>query len=107
MKKHTEIGYNIASASNELSTIAEYILSHHERWDGKGYPQGLKGNEIPKLARIVSIADTYDAMTSERPYKTARRHSEAIAEILRCSGTQFDPQIVEAFYKIFTMKDVA
>jgi diguanylate cyclase (GGDEF) domain len=101
MKRHSEIGYNIASASNELSTIAEYILSHHERWDGKGYPQGLKGSEIPKLSRIVSIVDTYDAITNERPYKVALSHSEALQEIKRCSGTQFDPDIAETFYHLF------
>ena len=104
MKKHSEIGYNIASASNDLSVIAECILSHHERWDGLGYPQGLKGREIPKLSRIVAIADTYDAITNERPYKKALSHEKAIIEIERCSGTQFDPEIVKAFYKIFLTK---
>ena len=77
--------------------IAKYILSVHERWDGKGYPQGLKGNSIPKLSRIVAIIDVYDAMTSGRPYKKAMKHNEATKEILRCSGTQFDPFMAELF----------
>jgi len=97
MKRHSEIGYHIAAASNELSSIAEFILSHHERWDGSGYPQGLKGNETPKLARIVAVVDAYDVITSERPYKPALSHDKAIKEIRRCSGTQFEPDIAEAF----------
>lgn len=97
MKKHSEIGYHIAAASNELSSIAEFILTHHERWDGSGYPQGLKGSEIPKLARIVTVVDTYDVITSERPYKKAMSHDDALREILRCSGSQFEPSIAEVF----------
>lgn len=100
MKKHAEIGYRIAHSSQELSHIAEYILSHHERWDGHGYPRGLKGAEIPKLSRIISIVDAYDVMTHTGPYKGAMSHEEAIEEILRCSGKQFDPQIANVFVTV-------
>jgi PAS domain S-box/diguanylate cyclase (GGDEF) domain len=100
MKKHPEIGYRIAQSTQELSHIADNILSHHERWDGTGYPQGLKSYEIPKLSRIISIVDAYDVMTHGRPYKNAVPHSEALEEISRCSGSQFDPEIVEIFLKL-------
>lgn len=103
MKKHSELGFQIASASAELSNIAEYILSHHERWDGKGYPQGLKGSEIPMLSRIIAVVDTYDVITNERPYKIAMSHEEAVKEIVRCSGTQFDPGMVSLFCEIFPL----
>jgi HD-GYP domain-containing protein (c-di-GMP phosphodiesterase class II) len=97
MKKHPEIGFRIAQSTNELCHIAEYILGHHERWDGRGYPQGLKGKDIPKLSRIIAIIDSYDAMTSARSYKEAISKSEAIEEIKRCAGTQFDPKLAESF----------
>jgi len=102
MQKHPEIGFRIAQASHELSHIAEYILTHHERWDGNGYPQGLKGTQIPKLSRIISIADAYDAMTNSRPYKQPINHEEALEEIKRCAGTQFDPEIVDVFVKVLS-----
>ena len=70
---------------------------HHERWDGRGYPLGLKGNEIPLIARIISVADTYDAMTSDRAYRRALPHEVAVAEIERCSATQFDPEVAATF----------
>ncbi|NLK73005.1 MAG: PAS domain S-box protein [Clostridiales bacterium] len=101
MKKHSEIGYRIAQATPELSQYADYILSHHERWDGNGYPQKLKENEIPLLSRIVAIADAYDVMTNERAYSKAVTHKEAIKEIKKCAGTQFDPKIVEKFIEIY------
>ncbi|MCX7748947.1 MAG: diguanylate cyclase [Clostridia bacterium] len=98
MKKHCEIGYRIAESTKGLSHISKYILSHHERWDGNGYPQGLKGTEIPKLSRILSIIDAFDVMTHTRPYKkNAFVTQEALNEIKRCSGTQFDPEFVEIF----------
>jgi len=97
MKKHPEKGYRIAMASPEFRHIAEYILCHHERWDGKGYPQGLSGEEIPLLSRILAVVDSYDAMTHDRVYKKAISKEEAIAEIKKSEGAQFDPQIAELF----------
>lgn len=100
MKLHPEKGYRIAVSSPDLSTVADLILRHHERWDGKGYPLGLEKTEIPIECRILSIVDAYDAMTNDRPYCKARSHSEALKEIERCAGTQFDPKIVEEFLKM-------
>ena len=102
MKKHTEIGFRIANSNSELASIAKGILSHHERWDGKGYPMGLEGKKIPITARIVSIIDTYDAMTNDRSYRKACSKEFAIKEILKYSGKQFDPVLVEQFLKIIT-----
>ena len=100
MKTHTEKGYRIASASKELQPMAEYILHHHERWDGKGYPSGLKGEEIPLLSRIITVVDSHDVMVHDRPYHKAMSHEMAVEELLRCSGTQFDPQLVQVFLKV-------
>lgn len=97
IKKHPEIGYRILKSSGEIGCLAEHVLSHHERYDGKGYPAGLKGNEITLPARIVTVADSFDAMTSKRPYKRPMSVGEALEEIKRNSGTQFDPQVVHAF----------
>lgn len=100
IKRHPEIGYQIASSSPELRGIAQLILSHHERWDGEGYPQRLKGEEIPLLARIIAIVDSFDAMTQDRSYHKGVTEEEALEEIKRCAGTQFDPYIVEKFIKM-------
>lgn len=97
MKKHPEIGYRIAKSTPELNMIADYILSHHERWDENGYPNGLKYEEIPLLSRILSVVDAFDAMTVDRIYRKGMTKSEAIEEIRRNSGTQFDPEIVRIF----------
>lgn len=101
MKSHTERGYRIALNSNELTSIADLILKHHERWDGNGYPLGLKGEEIPIECRILAVADSYDAMTNLRPYNKVKTHEDAIEEIKRCSGSQFDPNIVDVFIELF------
>jgi diguanylate cyclase (GGDEF)-like protein/PAS domain S-box-containing protein len=97
MKKHPAIGYRIAMASTELRPIAEYILSHHERWDGTGYPQGLSGENIPLLSRVISVVDAYDAMTNDRLYRDAMTREAAITEISNNSGSQFDPEIAALF----------
>lgn len=97
IKKHSEIGYRILSSSNQTSDLAQDVLTHHERYDGSGYPKGVPGNKLSLTAKILTIADAYDAMTSERPYKAAMSKSEAIAELNRCSAKQFDPYIVDIF----------
>lgn len=97
MKSHTEKGYRIVHASGNLENVAKCVLMHHERYDGRGYPLGLKGEAIPIIARIINIADSYDVMTHARVYKEPISKEEAIEEIKRCSGTQFDPNIAEIF----------
>lgn len=97
IKRHSEIGYRILSTVNELSEIAEYVLLHHEMWDGNGYPKGLKGEEIPIESRIIAIADAYDAMTSERSYRKALSSKFARDELQRNAGTQFDSELVNVF----------
>ena len=100
MRRHPEIGYRIARAIPELMPVAEGILCHHERWDGNGYPQGLSKEMIPLPARILSIADAYDAMTQDRPYSKAISHEAAVEEVKRNAGTQFDPYIVNVFIEV-------
>jgi diguanylate cyclase (GGDEF)-like protein/PAS domain S-box-containing protein len=100
MQKHCEIGYRIAISIKDLYPIANLILRHHERWDGHGYPLGLKGNEIPLECRIISVVDAFDAMTNNRPYRKAMPVRDAVIELGRNSGTQFDPEIVESFIKL-------
>lgn len=101
IKRHPEIGYRILSTSPEYAEIAQDILSHHERYDGKGYPRGLKESNIPIRARIITIADSYDAMVSERPYRKPLTHQQAIDEIKRNLGTQFDPHIGQVFIELY------
>ena len=97
MRRHPDIGYRILSSSNEMLGLADCILAHHERWDGTGYPKGLKGDVIPKVARIIALADSYDAMTRERTYRKTVSEEEAISEIRKNAGTQFDPEIARIF----------
>lgn len=97
MKKHPEIGYRILSTVNELSEMADYVLAHHERWDGNGYPKGLKGKEIPVQSRIIAIADAYDAMISERSYRQALPKEYAVSELVRGADTQFYGEYVDVF----------
>ena len=100
IKKHAENGYKIASSSSEFAVVAKDILYHHERWDGSGYPRGLEGEEIPFLARIISIIDAYDVMTNERPYSPVMSKEKALQEIKDCAGSQFDPELAKRFIEI-------
>jgi HD-GYP domain-containing protein (c-di-GMP phosphodiesterase class II) len=100
IKKHPEIGYRILSTSIEYENIAMDILSHHERYDGKGYPRGIKGNDISLRARIIAIADAYDAMISLRTYRESLSHEQATQELIRCKGSQFDPFLVDVFLSL-------
>lgn len=100
MKRHSEIGYRIAQSLPELAPISDLILKHHERWDGTGYPLNLSGDSIPIEDRILAIADSYDAMTNDRPYRAAMTVESAIVELRRHAGTQFDPCLVKMFIEI-------
>lgn len=101
--RHSEKGYQIIKASPELMYLAEEVLSHHERYDGTGYPRGLKREEIPKLARILAVADAIEAMLSDKPYRKALTMEQIIQELRVNAGTQFDPEVVEASFKILTI----
>jgi diguanylate cyclase (GGDEF)-like protein/putative nucleotidyltransferase with HDIG domain/PAS domain S-box-containing protein len=97
MKSHTEVGYEILRAADEYSELAIHASSHHERWDGKGYPRGLKGEKIPYFSRIICIADSYEAMTADRPYRKKQTVEYATSEIIKFAGTQFDPVLAKVF----------
>lgn len=101
MRTHPVVGAHIVTPIRVLGDAVDVVRFHHERYDGGGYPHGLKGEEIPLVARIFSVADAFDAITSDRPYRAARSPEDALEEILRCSGMQFDPQVVEAFALLF------
>lgn len=100
IKKHSEIGYHILKSTDEYAGLAEIVRYHHERFDGNGYPDRLRADGIPLESRIVALADSYEAMTSNRSYQKSKSKKEALLEIKRCSGTQFDPKIVEVFLKL-------
>jgi two-component system cell cycle response regulator len=100
MRCHTEIGERIVGAAPALADVARAVRSSHERWDGKGYPDGLVGDATPLAARIVCVCDAFDAMIAERPYAAPRPLDEALREVSRCSGAQFDPTVVEAFHAV-------
>ncbi len=99
IERHCKIGYRIARSAPELAPIADMILKHHEWWNGEGYPLQLKGEEIPLLCRIMAIIDAYDALTNDRPYRKAMSHQQAVQELKRCAGTQFDPSLVSKFLR--------
>lgn len=100
LRNHSVTSYSILKAVNEYVGVAEEVLHHHERYDGKGYPKGLKGEDIPLISRILTVADAYEAMTSERPYKEKKSKEEAKNELIKHSGKQFSPEIVEIFIKL-------
>jgi diguanylate cyclase (GGDEF)-like protein len=105
MRQHTLIGQRIIDAAPALHGVGELVRSSHERWDGGGYPDGLAGEEIPLGARIVAVCDAYDAMVSERPYKSAMPVADALLELRRCAGSQFDPAVVEAFALVVSERE--
>lgn len=108
MRRHVELGEQIVERVSYLDGVARQVIaSHHERWDGKGYPRGLAGEEIPLPARIFSVVDSFDAMTNDRPYRRALPIDEALAEIRSGAGTQFDPEIVRAFVPLVEQLDAA
>ncbi|NNU93519.1 diguanylate cyclase [Geobacillus sp. NFOSA3] len=104
VKKHVTWGKEIIAAEKQFDDLIPLVELHHERYDGKGYPYGLKGEEIPKLARILCIIDSFDAMTTERPYQRTKTFEEAVSEIMRCAGTQFDPFYAKLFTKFIQEK---
>jgi putative nucleotidyltransferase with HDIG domain len=104
IQTHPLTGEKILRPLGLLPAEKAIVRHHHEKWDGKGYPDGLRGEEAPLLARIIAVADSYDAMTSNRPYRLARNDRKALDELVRCSGTQFDKDIVEAFKNIYLSK---
>lgn len=101
VREHPHLGYLIMQQIPQMEKVLEAVLHHHERWDGNGYPDGLKGKQIPKLARILAIADAYSAMLADRPYRKALSQQEALQEIQNCAGTQFDPELAELFVDLF------
>jgi diguanylate cyclase (GGDEF)-like protein/PAS domain S-box-containing protein len=97
IQKHSDVGHRITQSAPDLAHISDYILKHHEWWNGNGYPLGLKGNEIPLESRIIAIVDAYESMTSGRPHRPAISKNEALAELNKCAGTQFDPSLIKKF----------
>ncbi|UXF00663.1 metal-dependent phosphohydrolase [Fervidobacterium riparium] len=100
IKKHPVYGHDFLSTSADLRELARYVYHHHERWDGKGYPSGLSGEDIPLISRIIAVADAWDAMRSSRPYRKGLSKEDALKELIEHSGVQFDPNIVRMFVKL-------
>ncbi len=107
IRNHVKVGASMLKALGEMHPIVPLILHHHEAWDGSGYPDGLEGEQIPLMSRILAVADTYDAMTSDRPYRKAVSVGETLDEIKRCSGQSFDPRVVEAFLEVMEEQGIA
>lgn len=107
VRQHASVGASMLKALGQMHPIVPLIKHHHEAWDGSGYPDGLKGERIPLISRIVAVADTYDAMTSDRPYRKAKTNSHAINEIKKCSGTKYDPKVVKAFVEVLEEQSTA
>jgi HD-GYP domain-containing protein (c-di-GMP phosphodiesterase class II) len=106
LHKHPSFGALLASYFNLPAELRIRTQHHHERWDGRGYPHKLGGEDIPLMARIVQVADTYDAMVADRPYRKALSHEVAAAELRKCSGKQFDPRVIEAFLDTYQLKEI-
>jgi HD-GYP domain-containing protein (c-di-GMP phosphodiesterase class II) len=100
VRHHVQLGASMIEMLGEMHPIVPLIRHHHESWDGTGYPDGMKGEEIPMISRVISVADMYDAMTSDRPYRKRRSHEWAVEEIKRVSGTKLDPRVAEAFLQV-------
>jgi HD-GYP domain-containing protein (c-di-GMP phosphodiesterase class II) len=106
MKEHPLVGATILNPIKELENAILGVKYHHEKYDGSGYPEGLKGKDIPLLATIIAVADTFDAMTTDRPYRRGLTKDEAVQEIKRVSGTQLNPQVAEAFAELYREKKI-
>jgi len=102
IRRHPRAGASLVLSLSSGLRALPYVLFHHERWDGSGYPSGLAGEKIPVEARVLSVADAFDAMTSPRPYRVAMTTAAALEEVHRCSGTQFDPRVADAFLEIWS-----
>jgi putative nucleotidyltransferase with HDIG domain len=100
VRSHVQLGASMIEMLGEMHPIVPLIRHHHESWDGTGYPDGMKGEEIPLISRIISVADMYDAMTSDRPYRKRRSHQEAVEEIKVTCGSKLDPRVAEAFLQV-------
>ena len=107
IRAHPSAGARLVASSDDLRRALPYVLYHHERWDGAGYPEGRSAEEIPLGARILAVADAFDAMTSDRPYRRALPVGHALAELFRCAGSQFDPGVVNAFLEAWERGEVA
>jgi putative nucleotidyltransferase with HDIG domain len=107
IRQHQKAGARLLLRVAALRAAIPYVLYHHERWDGTGYPSGKAGEEIPLEARVLAVADAFDAMTSDRPYRRALSRAQALAEVERCAGSQFDPAIAQVFLELFAEPELA